>query len=148
MGRFEPSGLVKLCRSGGGEATLWFPGEDLVAARVSGHVRVGLAKAAFAEVDRYAASHVFPGRGFIDFSAMTNFDWDARMTLIRWNIAHRLKASSLDLLTDSWVVQLAVGSLARILGDRLVAHESRASFESAYAAALLVRPVAGSPLNA
>jgi hypothetical protein len=139
MGRFEPSGQTKTFRSGAGEIVLWFPGGDLAVGRVVGHVRAGLAAAAFAEIDRYAAAHEHPGRGFIDFSEMTQFDWEARMTLIRWNVAHRLKARSMDVLTNSWIVQLALRSLGTVLRDRLVAHESRESFESAYGKALAQR---------
>jgi hypothetical protein len=149
MAGFEPSGLVRSFRSGNGEVTLWFPGANLVAARVVGHVRAGLATAAFAEIDRYAISQGHPGRGFIDFSAMTNFDWDARMTLVRWNLAHRHEASRLDLLTDSLLAHIAVGALATILGGRLVAHEDRVTFEAAYttsvAQRLSARPPADDP---
>jgi hypothetical protein len=136
MGSFEPSGLSKSFRSGGGEVTLWFPAGDMVAGRIVGHVRSGLASAAFAEIDRYTATHRFPGRGFIDFSAMTNFDWEARMTLIRWNLAHRQQASRLDLLTEAWMTHLALRALSTILGDRLISHENRVTFEAAYTTAL------------
>jgi hypothetical protein len=139
MGRFEPTGLVKSFRSGGGELTLWFPGGDMVAGSVVGHVRHGLVAAAYAEIDRYAAANAFPGRGFVDLSAMTNFDWEARMTLIRWNVAHRREASRLDLLTDSAIVHLALRALSTILGDRLVSHEGRVTFDAAYATALAQR---------
>lgn len=136
MGSFEPSGLIESLRIGGGEVTLWFPGGDMVAARVGGDVGAPLARSVYDEIDRYAAVYEHPGRGFIDLSALTRFDWEARAILIRWNVAHRLKASGMDLLTDSWVFQLATRSLTRILGDRLVVHSTRASFETAYATAL------------
>jgi hypothetical protein len=135
MGGFEPSGLVKSFRSGGGEVTVWFPGGDMVAARVVGHVRGGLAVAAFGEIDRYAASQCHPGRGFLDLYDMTNFDWEARMTLVRWNLAHRREASRFDLLTGSWTANLALRALSTILGERLVAHEDRVTFEAAYTTA-------------
>src|SRR5205823_715679 len=119
MSTFEPTGVVKSFRSGGGEVALWFPGGDLVAARITGHVHTGLATAAFAEIDRYAASHCHPGRGFIDFSEMTNFDWDARMVLVRWNLAHREQASRMDLMTEERAVHLALRALRTILGERV-----------------------------
>jgi|SRR5579859_323054 len=136
MVAFEPSGTVRTFRSGGGEIDLWFPGGEMVAGRIAGHVRAGLASAAFAEVDRYAAAQTFPGRGFIDFSAMTAFDWEARMTLLRWNLAHRRQASRLDILTDTWLAHMGLRALGTILGDRLVSHENRVTFEAAYASAL------------
>jgi hypothetical protein len=136
MHAFEPSGTVRTFRSGGGEVTLWFPGGELVAGRVEGHVRGGLAIAAFREIDRHTASHPFPGRGFIDFSAMTAFEWDARMTLLRWNLAHRRQAQRLDLLSETWLAHMALRALGTILGDRLVSHENRVTFEAAYASAL------------
>jgi hypothetical protein len=139
MGTFEPTGVIKSFRSGASEITLWFPGGRMVVGRIVGHVRDGLAVAAFAEIDRYAASHGHPGRGFIDLSGMTNFEWDARMTLVRWNLAHRREASRLDLLTDSWTVHMALRALSTILGDRLVAHEDRVTFETAYTSALASR---------
>jgi hypothetical protein len=135
MGSFEPSGLIKTYRSGAGEITLWFPGGDLVAGRVVGHVRGGLATAAYAEIDRYAESQCFPGRGFIDFWEMTAFDWEARMTVVRWNLAHRHQATRLDLITSSLGAHIALRALGTILGDRLVAHEDRTTFEAAYATA-------------
>jgi hypothetical protein len=130
---------VKSFRSGGGEVTLWFPRGNLVAARIVGHVRGGLVMATFAEVDRYALAEVHPGRGFIDLSAMTNFDWDARMTLVRWNLAHRAEASRLDLLSASLLANIAIRALGTILGGRLVAHENRVTFEAAYTGALAQR---------
>jgi hypothetical protein len=139
MGAFEPMGVTKSFRSGGGEVSLWFPGGDMVAARVQGHVRSGLARAAFGELDHYALAQEHPGRGFIDFSEMTEFDWEARMTLVRWNVANRRKAQRLDLLTQSWAIHLALRSLATILGERLVSHENRVTFESAYSTALTQR---------
>lgn len=142
MGAFEPAGLIKPFRSGGGEITLWFPGGDLVAGRILGHVRAGLAQAAFGEIDHYAQSQEFPGRGFIDFSKMTDFDWEARMTLLRWNIAHRREAQRLDLLTDSYPVNLALRALGAVLGDRVVAHERCLTFEAAYSTALAQRSMA------
>jgi hypothetical protein len=147
MGSFEPTGLIKSFRSGGGEVTLWFPGGDMAAGRIVGYVRAGLATAAFAEMERYSASQVFPGRGFIDLSEMTNFDWEARMTLVRWNLAHRREASRLDLLTDAWLPHLALRALSTILGDRLVVHENRVTFEAAYTTALAQRSAARSRAN-
>ncbi|HEY1694866.1 MAG TPA: hypothetical protein VGG39_21995 [Polyangiaceae bacterium] len=128
--------MVKPLRDGQGAVTLWFPGGDIVAARVTGHVGADLVGRTFAEIDRYAATDVHPGRGFIDLSAMTTFDWEARLAFLRWNVANRLKATRVDLLVESWIVRLALGALATILGDRMVAHEDRTSFEAAYAAAL------------
>jgi hypothetical protein len=139
MGAFEPTGLVKPLRTAVGAVTLWFPAGDLVAARVAGHVDAGLAAAAYAEVDRYAQAHEHPGRGFVDLTALTTFEWEARLTLMRWNVAHRYKASRMDVLTDSWIVHLSLGALGTILGDRLVAHQSRAAFETAYASSLARR---------
>lgn len=139
MGRFEPSGVVRSFRSGSGEVTVWFPGGDVVAARVAGYVRGGIAAAAYAEVDRYSASALHPGRGFVDLSELTDWDWDARMVLVRWNLAHRHQASRLDLLTSSRVVHLAVRALGTILENRFVAHEGRVTFEAAYGAALPAR---------
>lgn len=139
MRGFEPTGQIKSFRSGGGEITLWFPGENMVAGRVVGHVRRGLVAATYAEIDRYATSHGHPGRGFIDLSGLTDFDWEARMTLVRWNLAHRHEASRLDLLTDSRLAHLALRALATILGERLVAHEDRVTFEAAYGTALTTR---------
>lgn len=139
MGSFEPTGLVKSFRGAECAITLWFPGGDLVAGRVEGYVRTETVTAAFTEIDRYAGSHVHPGRGFMDLTAMTSFEWEARMALLRWNVAHRLKASRMDVLSGSWIVQIALGALGTILGERLVTHESRGDFESAYAAALAQR---------
>jgi hypothetical protein len=145
MGSFEATGMVKPLRDGQGAVTLWFPGEDIVAARVAGHVGANLVERTFAEIDRYAAKHVHPGRGFIDLSAMTTFDWEARLAFLRWNVANRLKASRVDLLIESWIVRLALGALSTILGDRVVTHEDRASFEAAYAAALAALAARESP---
>jgi hypothetical protein len=139
MGGFQPDGLVKSFRSGGGSITLWFPVGDIVAACVVGHIRTGLAAAAFAEIDRYASTTCHPGRGFIDFSELTNFDWEARMTLVRWNLAHRREAQRLDLFTDSRLLLMALRALATILGDRLVVHEDRATFAAAYTSAIAQR---------
>ena len=148
MGSFEPTGLVKPLRTAVGAITLWFPAGDLVAARVAGHVDAGLAASAYAEVDRYARSHEHPGRGFVDLSALTTFEWEARLTLMRWNVAHRYKASRMDVLSDSWIVHLSLGALGTILGDRLVAHQSRAVFEATYASALEERTAGGSRASA
>jgi hypothetical protein len=145
MSSFEPAGIIKTFRSGGGEVTVWFPGGDLVAARIVGHVRTGLATAAFAELDRYGAAHCHPGRGFIDFTQMTDFDWDARMTLVRWNLANRAKATRVDLMTESRAVQMALRALASILGDRMVAHQDRATFIAAYTSAVSKRVTAKNP---
>jgi hypothetical protein len=139
MGGFEPDGLVKSFRSGGGAITLWFPAGDIAAATVVGHIRTGIAAATFAEVDRYASTSCHPGRGFIDFSGMTNFDWEARMTLVRWNLSHRREASRLDLFTDSRLTQMALRALVTILGERLVVHEDRATFVAAYTSAVAQR---------
>ena len=145
MSSFEPTGVVKSFRSGGGDVTIWFPGGDLVAGRITGHIRAGLATAAFAELDRYGAAVCHPGRGFIDFSAMTDFDWEARMTLVRWNLHHRAKASRVDLMTESRTVQMALRALASILGDRMVVHQDRATFSAAYASAVAKRLGAKAP---
>lgn len=139
MGTFEPTGPVKSFRDGGGEVTVWFPAEEMVAGRVVGDIGGSLATAAFDEVDRHAASHGHPGRGFIDLSAMTHFDWEARLILVRWNIAHRHQASRLDFLADSWLAHMALRALSIVLDERLVAHEDRVLFEATYMRALAER---------
>lgn len=136
MGRFTPSGLVRSFCGDGGEITLWFPGGDVAAGRVVGPVKRALAAAAYAEIDRYAASHCHPGRGFIDISAMTTFEWEARMVLVRWNIAHRHQASTMDVLTHSWIADMSLRTLGTVLRERLVVHENRTTFETAYSVAL------------
>jgi hypothetical protein len=133
---FEPSGTVRSLRGPLGEITLWFPGRGIAAGRVVGEVRATTVSAAYAEIDRYAATHGHPGHGFIDLSEMTAFDWESRMILVRWNLAHRKQASRLDLIAWSSAAHLGVRVLAIALGDLVVSHPTRASFEAAYASAL------------
>jgi hypothetical protein len=143
MRAFEPSGIVKSFRTGSGEVTLWFPGGAIAAARVVGHVRSGIAAAAYAEVDRYAAAHVHPGRGFIDLSEMEGFDWESRMILVRWNLAHRKEATRLDLIAWSSAAHLGVRLLSLALGDLVVSHGETRMFDAAYAAAIDPQASAG-----
>src|SRR5258708_39200759 len=98
MSGFEATPSARSFRSGAGEVLIWFPAEGVVAARVTGHIRAGVAAAAYAELDRYALTHAHPGRGFVDFAEMTEFEWEARGVMIRWNVTHRKKAQRVDIL--------------------------------------------------
>lgn len=136
MPRFEPSGTVRSFRAPTGEITLWFPAKGIAAGRVVGEVRPPAVAAAYQEIDRYAETHGHPGHGFIDLSEMTGFDWESRMILVRWNLAHRKQATRLDLLAWSSPVHLGLRLLAIALGDLVVSHPSREAFEQAYASAV------------
>jgi hypothetical protein len=133
---FEPPADAKEFRSGTGEIVLWFPGEAVVAARVAGSIHAAIASAVYAEVDRYATSHAHPGRGFVDFRQMTEFDWEAKAVFMRWNIAHRHQAARLDVLSGSRLTHAALTALGGILGERLVSHADAATFEAAYSATI------------
>jgi hypothetical protein len=133
---FEPSGHVRSFRGPLGEITLWFPGGEIAAGRVVGEVRAAATTSVFQELDRRSMSHGHPGLGFIDLSEMTGFDWESRMILVRWNLAHRKQASRLHLLAWSRAAHLGVRVLTIALGDLVVSHATRASFEAASAAAL------------
>jgi hypothetical protein len=133
---FLPTPDARSFRSGAGEIVIWFPSEGIAAARVIGHIRAGIAIATYAEIDRYALAHAHPGRGFVDFSEMTAFDWDARGAMMRWNIANRKKATRMDVISGTWFAHLALTALGTVLGDRLVSHSERSTFEAAYVGAL------------
>jgi hypothetical protein len=134
MSGFDPSADARSFRSGAGEVVLWFPVDGVAAARVSGNIRASLAVAVYAEIDRYAQTHVHPGRGFVDFTEMTAFDWEAKAVMMRWNIAHRRKASRFDILSGSRITHAMITALGGILGDRLVSHAEPSTFEAAYVA--------------
>jgi hypothetical protein len=136
MDSFEPSGVIKAFRTGSSELTLWFPGNEIAAARVVGRIRSAVAAAAYAEIDRYTAAQGFPGRGFIDLSGMEEFDWESRMILIRWNVAHRKQAAGLDLFAWSNAARLGLRLLSRALGDLVVSHQERETFNASYKRAL------------
>ena len=140
MQLFTPTGEKKDFRGEGCEATLWFPAAGIVAARVKGHVRERLASAIYAEIDAHTTSHQFPGIGFGDFADITDFDWEARMVLVRWNLQHRAAAQRLHLLTSSPTVQLALRIMTIALGDTVVVHENRATLEAAYHAIVRLAP--------
>jgi hypothetical protein len=118
---------------------LWFPVDGVAAARVTGHIRAGIAVAAYAEIDRYATARTHPGRGFVDFSGMSEFEWDARAVMMRWNIAHRKQATRLDVLSGSWMTHSVLTALGTVLGHRLVSHADRLTFEAAYATTIRPR---------
>jgi hypothetical protein len=139
MSAFDPPAGAKSFRSGAGEIVVWFPADGIAAARVTGNIRAGIAAAVYAEIDRYSLTHVHPGRGFVDFTEMTAFDWEAKGVMIRWNIAHRRKAERFDVLSGSWITHATISALGKILGARLVSHADRATFEAAYAAAVRQR---------
>jgi hypothetical protein len=139
MSGFDPPRSAKSFRSGAGEIVIWFPAEGVAAARVTGNIRAGIAAAVYAEIDRHALTHEHPGRGFVDFSEMTAFDWEAKGVMMRWNIAHRHQAERFDILSGSWITHATVTALGKILGARLVSHAARATFEAAYAAAVRLR---------
>jgi hypothetical protein len=143
--RFEPSGIVKSFRSPLGEISLWFPGGGIAAGRVVGVIRAPAVAAAYQEIDRYAGLHGHPGHGFIDLSEMTDFDWDSRMIVVRWNLAHRKQAQRLDLLAWSSSAHLGLRVLNIALGDIVVSHATRASFENDYAAAVRRRGSSSPP---
>jgi hypothetical protein len=136
MAGFEPTADAKTFGSGEGEVLLWFPADGAVAARMTGHIVGRVAAATFAEIDRVAQAREHPGRGFADFTAMTGFDWEAKGVLVRWNIAHRHQASRFDVLSGSWITHATVTALSGVLGDRLVSHAERATFDAAYSVML------------
>ena len=135
---FDPPADARTFRSGTGEVVLWFPGEGVAAARVAGNIHAAIAAAVYAEIDRYAASHAHPGRGFVDFREITDFDWEAKGIFLRWNIAHRHQASRFDILSGSRLTHAALTALGGVLGQRLVSHADLTTFEAAYAAAVRV----------
>src|SRR5262245_37425176 len=136
MGVFAPSGDVKTFSGDNCEATLWFPAPRIVAAQVKGHIRERVATAIYAEIDAHTMTHGFPGIGFGDFAGLTDFDWEARMVLVRWNLKHRHQAQRFHLLVGSPVVRLALRIVSIALGDTVVVHDTRETLEAAYAAAL------------
>ena len=136
MPGFEPTPDAKTFANAEGEVVLWFPVDGVAAARITGRIHGDLASAAFAEVDRVAQTREHPGRGFADFSGMTDFDWEAKGILLRWNIAHRHQAARFDVLSGSWITHAMITALGTILRHRLVSHADRATFESAYAVML------------
>jgi hypothetical protein len=140
---FAPTGDIKQFRGDDHEATLWFPGGGIVAARVRGHVREKVATAIYAAIDAHSSKHGFPGIGFGDFEELTDFDWEARMVLVRWNLKHRNAAQRLHLLVGSPVVQLGLRIMTIALGDTVVVHENRATIEAAYASLVRMTPAAG-----
>jgi hypothetical protein len=139
MSGFDPPLDARTFRSGAGEVVVWFPADGIAAARVTGNIRAGIAAAVYAEIDRYSLTHAHPGRGFVDFTEMTAFDWEAKGVLMRWNIAHRHQAERFDVLSGSWITHATISALGKILGSRLVSHAARATFEAAYAAAVRQR---------
>jgi len=139
MRGFAPTGDIKEFRGDNCDVILWFPASGIVAASLKGHIRAKVATAIYAEIDAYAAKHSFPGICFGDFEELTDFDWEARMALVRWNMKHRTEAQRFHLLMRSPVVQLALRVVSIALGDLVVVHENRATFEAAYTAALAQR---------
>jgi hypothetical protein len=142
MRHFAPTGDIKEFRGDDCEATLWFPTNGIVAARVKGHVREKIATAIYAEIDAHTSKHGFPAIGFGDLEELTDFDWEARMVLVRWNLKHRNAAQRLHLLVGSPVVKLALRIMSIALGDTVVVHENRATMEAAYHSLLKVAPPA------
>jgi hypothetical protein len=130
--RFEPPSDAHSFDGPECDITVWYPAAGTVAARVRGHVSRSVAAATFADIDRHALEHGHPGRGFIDLSDVSGFDWAARLVLIRWNVAHRAQAVRLDVLSDHWVTASALRALATVLGGRLVVHGEAYTFEAAY----------------
>jgi hypothetical protein len=136
--RFEPGDDddARTIERGPGGITLWFPAPGTVAAHVRGHVLETLAAAAFDEVDRHAAKQSHPGRGFVDLSGLSGFDWGARLVMVRWNVAHRREAVRLHVLSpDHWSTTAALRALATVLRGRLVVHREPYTFDAAFAAA-------------
>jgi hypothetical protein len=136
MRAFAPTGNIQKFREADGEVTLWFPAASMVAACVKGHIRAPTATAIYAAIDAYTASHGLPGIGFCDFEDLTEFDWEARMVLVRWNLKHRGEAQRFHMLVKSPIVQLALRLVSIVLGDVVVVHENRTTFEAAYRAML------------
>jgi hypothetical protein len=136
MPGFEPTADARTFGSGEGEIVLWHPADGVAAARVTGYIVGRLASATFAEIDRVAEVRGHPARGFCDFSEMTGFDWDARGVFVRWNIVHRNQASRFDVLSGSWITHAVLTALGKVMGERLVSHAERATFEAAYGALL------------
>jgi hypothetical protein len=135
--RFEPNQGARSFERGSGDITVWFPAAGTVAARVRGYVLEALAAIAFDEIDRHAAAHGHPGRGFIDLSELSGFDWGARLVLIRWNIAHRRQAVRLDVLSTGGTTTAALRALATVLRGRLVVHRESYTFDAAFSAVAL-----------
>ena len=133
---FEPSGVVHTFGGPLGNITLWFPGGDIAAGRVTGVIRAPAVISVYQEIDRFSALHGHPGHGFIDLSGMTDFDWESRMILVRWNLAHRKQAQRLELLAWSNAAHLGLRVLNIALGDLVVSHSTRESFARAYSGAL------------
>jgi hypothetical protein len=140
MPLFAPSGDVKEFRADDCEATLWFPGAGIVAAQVKGHVREDVATAIYAAIDAHTLAHGFPRIGFGDLGELSDFDWEARMVLVRWNLKHRNQAQRFHLLVSSQVVRLALRIVSIALGDMVVLHDDRTTLEAAYGAALKLSP--------
>ncbi len=136
MSGFEPPGEARSYGDSAGEVTLWFPADGVAAARAVGYIPGGVAAAVYAEIDRVALAREHPRRGFVDFSGMTGFDWDAKAIMVRWNVAHRQEAARFDVLTGSWILHAVLAALGKVLGDRLVSHAERSTFDAAYNAEL------------
>jgi hypothetical protein len=136
MPGFDPTPDAKTFGSAEGEVVLWFPVDGVAAARITGHIHGDVASAVFGEIDRVAQAREHPARGFADFSEMTDFDWEAKGVLLRWNIAHRHQASRFDVLSGSWITHATITALGTILRHRLVSHASRTTFDAAYAVML------------
>jgi hypothetical protein len=134
--RFDPPSDARSFDGPSCEITIWYPAPGMVAARARGHVRRPVVAAAFTDIDRYAAEHGHPGRGFIDMSDLTGFEWSARLVLVRWNVAHRKEAVRLDILSHHWFTTSTLRALATVLGGRLVVHGEAYTFEAAYAASV------------
>jgi hypothetical protein len=132
--RFDPPSDARSFDDPSCEITVWYPAPGTVAARARGHVRRPVVAAAFMDIDQHAAQHGHPGRGFIDMSELTGFEWSARLVLVRWNITHRTEAVRLDILSHQWFTTSVLRALATVLGGRLVVHGEAYTFEAAYAA--------------
>jgi hypothetical protein len=143
MPLFAPSGDVQEFRDDDCAATLWFPAPGLVAAQVRGHVREPVASAIYGAIDAHTLTHGFPRLGFGDLGELSDFDWEARMVLVRWNVKHRNQAQRFHLLVGSQVVKLALRIVNIALGDLMVLHDERTTLESAYTAALKLAPSPG-----
>jgi hypothetical protein len=135
--RFDPPSDARSFEDPSCKITLWYPSPGMVAARACGHVRRPVVAAAFTDIDRHAADQGHPGRGFIDMSELTGFEWSARLVLIRWNIAHRKEAVRLDILSHQWFTTSVLRALGTVLGGRLVVHGEAYTFDAAYAASTL-----------
>ena len=64
-------------------------------------LRMRIARSIYARIDAHTATYEQPVHGFVDFSAVSGFDGEARSIALRWNIANRKPDSRMHLLVDS-----------------------------------------------